>query len=88
MAHCRSVADLALEINRRKGLGLDQAAVEEAAMLHDIGIFMCDAPGIRVSWRRALYTPRCAWRRTAAQRWSWRGLRPCGRAPYRSGPEP
>ncbi len=46
MAHCRSVADLALEINRRKELGLDQAAVEEAAMLHDIGIFMCDAPGI------------------------------------------
>ncbi|WP_288717122.1 HDIG domain-containing metalloprotein [Duncaniella muris] len=46
MAHCRSVADLALEINRRKGLGLDQAAVEEAAMLHDIGIFMCDAPDI------------------------------------------
>lgn len=46
LAHCRSVADLALEINASKELGLDPAAVEEAAMLHDIGIFRCDAPGI------------------------------------------
>lgn len=46
LAHCRSVADLALEINAIKKLGLDPAKVEEAAMLHDIGIFRCDAPGI------------------------------------------
>lgn len=46
LAHCRSVADLALEINTTKGLGLDPATIEEAAMLHDIGIFRCDAPGI------------------------------------------
>ena len=44
--HSRSVADLALEINREKRLGLDPAQVEEAAMLHDIGIYLTDAPGI------------------------------------------
>lgn len=44
--HSRSVADLALEINRCNNLGLDPHMVEEAAMLHDIGIFMTDAPGI------------------------------------------
>lgn len=46
LAHCRSVADLALEINSAHDLGLAPATVEEAAMLHDIGIFRCDAPGI------------------------------------------
>ncbi len=44
--HSRSVADLALEINRRKGIGLPEAEVELAAMLHDIGIFLTDAPSI------------------------------------------
>ena len=44
--HSRSVADLALEINSEKHLGLDPVQVEEAAMLHDIGIFLTDAPGI------------------------------------------
>lgn len=44
--HCRSVADKALEINRVKHLGLDPATIEAAAMLHDIGIFLTDAPGI------------------------------------------
>ena len=44
--HSRSVADLALEINDRRGLGLDRELVEECALLHDIGIFMTDAPGI------------------------------------------
>lgn len=44
--HSRSVADLALDINQRLGLGLDPDEVEEAAMLHDIGIFLTDAPGI------------------------------------------
>ncbi len=46
LKHCRQVADLALEIMRRKGLPLDERSVEEAAMLHDIGIFLTDAPGI------------------------------------------
>ena len=39
MRHSRQVADLALDINRRRGLGLDPDTVETAAMLHDIGIF-------------------------------------------------
>lgn len=46
MRHCRSVADLALEINRDRELDLDECEIETAAMLHDIGIFMTDAPGI------------------------------------------
>lgn len=46
MRHCRSVADLALEIAARRRLPLDPAEIEEAAMLHDIGIFLTDAPGI------------------------------------------
>ena len=44
--HSRQVADLAREINRTRHLGLDDGDVEAAAMLHDIGIFMTDAPGI------------------------------------------
>lgn len=46
LRHCRSVADKALEINDKKRLGLDPADVEAAAMLHDIGIVMTDAPSI------------------------------------------
>lgn len=44
--HSRSVARLALQINEQKQLGLNPLTVEEAAMLHDIGIFLTDAPGI------------------------------------------
>lgn len=46
MRHCRQVADLALEINAARRLGLDADTVETAAMLHDIGIFLTDADGI------------------------------------------
>lgn len=46
MRHCRSVANLAIEIADRKALDIDRNEIEEAAMLHDIGIFMTDAPGI------------------------------------------
>lgn len=46
MKHVRQVADLALEINSRRQLGLDPAMVEGAAMLHDIGIYATNAPGI------------------------------------------
>lgn len=41
--HSRSVADLALEINNGR---IDPTLVERASMLHDIGIFLTDAPGI------------------------------------------
>lgn len=46
MRHCRSVANLALDIARRKGLDLSPADIEAAAMLHDIGIVRTEAPGI------------------------------------------
>lgn len=47
LVHSRSVADKALQIARRHPeLSLDCAFLEEASLLHDIGIFMTDAPGI------------------------------------------
>lgn len=46
LRHSRSVAALAVEIARRRHLPVDLQTVEEAAMLHDIGIFLTDAPGI------------------------------------------
>lgn len=46
MKHARSVADLALAIRARKGLALEAHTVMAAAMLHDIGIYLTDAPGI------------------------------------------
>lgn len=46
MKHCRQVADLALQIAEDKHLPLDPAEIEAAAMLHDIGICLTDAPGI------------------------------------------
>lgn len=45
--HSRHVADKALAIaEKHPELGLDLAFIEEAAMLHDIGIIECDAAGI------------------------------------------
>ncbi|MDE6100464.1 MAG: HDIG domain-containing protein, partial [Paramuribaculum sp.] len=46
MCHCRSVADEAIAIARRKKLPLDEADIVGAAMTHDIGICRTDAPGI------------------------------------------
>lgn len=46
LRHCGSVARLALDLNERRALGLDPQLVEDAAMLHDIGIFLTDAPSI------------------------------------------
>ena len=47
MTHSRQVADKALNLaSRHPELALDLEFIEEAAMLHDIGIFMCDADGI------------------------------------------
>lgn len=46
LRHCRSVSDLALDIADRLSLPLDRGETEAAAMLHDIGIFRTDAPGI------------------------------------------
>ncbi len=44
--HSRAVAQKALSIIDSKRLPLDREFVEEASMLHDIGIFYCDAPTI------------------------------------------
>ena len=46
MKHARQVADLALAINLTRAVGLDPLDVEGAAMLHDVGIFGTNAPGI------------------------------------------
>lgn len=46
MRHAESVANLALELARKYHLPLDGEEVRAAAMLHDIGIYMTDAPGI------------------------------------------
>ena len=47
LTHSRSVADKALQIARRHPeLHADEHFLEEAAMLHDIGIIRCHAPGI------------------------------------------
>lgn len=47
LTHSRSVADKALWIaNRHPELNLDKQFLEEAALLHDIGVFLTDAPGI------------------------------------------
>jgi uncharacterized protein len=48
LRHSRQVADLALRIcQAHPELDLDQEFIFEAAMLHDIGIIRCDAPGIK-----------------------------------------
>lgn len=47
MVHARTVADFALGLARKHPeLELDEAFIYEAAMLHDIGIFLTDAPRI------------------------------------------
>ena len=48
MVHSRQVADRCLKIAKaHPELKLDAEFLEEAAMLHDIGIFGCNAPGIQ-----------------------------------------
>lgn len=46
LTHSRNVADKALEIAHRKGLDLSDEEIEAACMIHDVGIFLTDAPGI------------------------------------------
>ncbi len=48
LVHSRSVADKALRVIRlHPEMEVDTHFVEVAAMLHDIGIIQCDAPGIQ-----------------------------------------
>ncbi len=44
--HSEMVRDKAMECISRRGLQIDMDFVAEAAMLHDIGIFLTDAPDI------------------------------------------
>lgn len=46
LKHSTQVRDKALEIAKNSGLDLDLDLVFAGAMLHDIGIIACDAPGI------------------------------------------
>ena len=47
LKHSRQVADKALAVcERHPDLHLDRQLVYEGAMLHDVGIFLTDAPGI------------------------------------------
>lgn len=46
LTHSEMVARKALEVADRTGLGADREFIRQAAMLHDIGIFRCDAPSI------------------------------------------
>lgn len=48
LTHSESVARKALQIvDKHPELKLDRNFIQEAAMLHDIGIVKCDAPGIQ-----------------------------------------
>ena len=47
LKHSRQVANRCLEIaEKHKELAVDKQFLEEAAMLHDIGIYQCNAPSI------------------------------------------
>lgn len=46
IVHSRSVADKAMKIADACGLDVDRQFVYDAAMLHDIGVTKCNAPGI------------------------------------------
>ena len=47
MIHSRAVMERALAIyDRHRVLNLDISFIVEAAMLHDVGVFRCNAPGI------------------------------------------
>ena len=55
VTHSRSVADKALALARlHPEMNLDLTFIEEATMLHDIGIFLCNA-GYRLPWGGRLY---------------------------------
>ena len=52
LQHSRQVADRCLQIVRKhRELPVDVQFLEEAAMLHDIGIYQCDAPSIHCHGR-------------------------------------
>ena len=65
LRHSSAVARKALDIaERHPELNLDLNFIEEAAMLHDIGVIKTDAPDIKC-YGHELYTPRSARSRDA-----------------------
>ncbi|MDE5869202.1 MAG: HDIG domain-containing protein [Muribaculaceae bacterium] len=46
ITHSELVRDKAIEAARISGLPFDEELISNGALLHDIGIFLCDAPGI------------------------------------------
>lgn len=46
LKHSRCVARLACSLASSRGLAIDAAVIESAAMLHDIGVFLTQAPSI------------------------------------------
>ena len=44
--HSRLVMELSLQLADNSGIDVDRELVTKAALLHDIGIFQCHAPGI------------------------------------------
>ncbi|MDE7097240.1 MAG: phosphohydrolase, partial [Muribaculaceae bacterium] len=46
LTHSELVARKALDVAAHAGLDIDKDFVYNVAMLHDIGIFRCNAPGI------------------------------------------
>ena len=102
LVHSRQVMERALRIaDAHPELAIDRPFVQEAAMLHDIGIFLCDAPGIachgkepyichgRLGSRTAspgwLHTPRTRLRATHGRRTDQGGDRGATPAYSRSG---
>ena len=64
LTHSRSVADKSLWIaDRHPELSLDRDFLYEAAMLHDIGIFLTDADGI-IALATNLISVMAIWERT------------------------
>ena len=58
IVHSKAVADKALALARlNPSLNLDEEFIYEAAMLHDIGIIRCDAPGILCHGTISRWTP-------------------------------
>ncbi|MFO7837975.1 MAG: HD domain-containing protein [Desulfosalsimonadaceae bacterium] len=80
LIHSRAVAERALQIARCAGLrGPDPGFIEEAALLHDIGIYLTDAPaiGCHGSWPYVCH----GWlgRNILEQRGLWRHALVCER---------
>lgn len=61
LRHSSAVARKALDIaDRHPELNLDLNFIEEAAMLHDIGVIKTDAPDIKCYGNEPIYATECS----------------------------